>query len=41
MACTGKVRKAHKISVEKLKERDYLEDVGVDGSVQFRCVLQK
>jgi hypothetical protein len=32
---------AHRFLVENLKERDYLEDVSVDGRLIFKWMLKK
>jgi hypothetical protein len=37
----GELRKAYKISIEKLEERDHLEDVGTDVNIILKWILMK
>jgi hypothetical protein len=32
----GEIKRAYKISVEKLEEKDLLEDIGINGTVTMR-----
>jgi phosphoribosylaminoimidazole carboxylase (NCAIR synthetase) len=38
VVCVEEKRNAQKICQEKLKERVYLEDVGIDGMVMFKLI---
>jgi len=40
-AWMGELRKAYKISIEKLEERDHLEDVGTDVNIILKWILMK
>jgi hypothetical protein len=39
--CMRKVKNGYKISVENLKGRDHLEDLGVDGRIILDWILEK
>ena len=40
-AHTGENIKAHRVFVRKPKERDHLEDTGVDGMIILKLILKK
>jgi hypothetical protein len=37
----GKSRGVYKIMMGNLRERDHLEDPGIDGRIILRCILKK
>jgi hypothetical protein len=41
VACVGKKKNAYKFLVQNLKERNHLEDLGVDGSMTLKYTLNK
>ena len=41
VACVGKKRNAYKYLVGNLKERNHLEDIGVDGRITLKRTLNK
>ena len=41
VAHMGERRGAYRVLVGSLRERDHLEDTGVDGRIIFKCIFRK